>query len=142
MKKLKGENRPIQLENEQAEILSSLEFVDHVLIFPELTVEKCLKNQQDSDVLFASGQKTANIRLGNQVFDVNDRGLFYLINNTIGYDPYFGIFGVYPTSQLIELLGIVKRIQNTLGPDYKRIKPTAHSPKEKDKESESASEPQ
>ena len=68
----------------------------------EIQVEKFLKNPQDLDVLFAAGQKTANIRLGNQVFDVNDRGLFYLINNTIGYDPYFGIFGVYPTSQLIE----------------------------------------
>lgn len=68
----------------------------------EIKVEKFLKNQQDSDVLFAAGQKTINIRLGNQVFDVNDRGLFYLTNNTIGYDPYSGIFLVYPTSQLIE----------------------------------------
>lgn len=68
----------------------------------EIKVEKFLKNQQDSDMLFASGQKTANIRLGNQVFDVNDRGLFYLTNNTMGYDPYSGIFLVYPTSQLIE----------------------------------------
>ncbi|TAK26929.1 MAG: hypothetical protein EPO37_01195 [Nitrosarchaeum sp.] len=68
----------------------------------EIKVEKFLKNPQDSDVLFASGQKTANIRLGNQVFDVNDRGLFYLTNNTMGYDPYSGIFLVHPTSQLIE----------------------------------------
>lgn len=68
----------------------------------EIKVEKFLKNQQDSDVLFAAGQKIINIRLGNQVFDVNDRGLFYLTNNTIGYDPYSGIFLVYPTSQLIE----------------------------------------
>lgn len=68
----------------------------------EIKVEKFLKNQQDSDVLFAAGQKTANIRLGNQVFDVNDRGLFYLTNNTMGYDPYSGIFRISSESQLVE----------------------------------------
>lgn len=68
----------------------------------EIKVEKFLKNQQDSDVLLAAGQKTANIRIGNQVFDVNDRGLFYLTNNTMGYDPYSGIFGISLESQLVK----------------------------------------
>ncbi|MBS3099190.1 D-glycero-beta-D-manno-heptose 1-phosphate adenylyltransferase [Candidatus Pacearchaeota archaeon] len=37
VKKLKGEDRPIQTETERAEILSSLEFIDYVTIFPETT---------------------------------------------------------------------------------------------------------
>ncbi|TAK15904.1 MAG: hypothetical protein EPO37_09410, partial [Nitrosarchaeum sp.] len=68
----------------------------------EIKVEKFLKNQQDSDVLFAAGQNTANIRLGNQVFNVNDRALFFLNNDTVGYDKYSGIFGIFSESQLVE----------------------------------------
>ncbi|MFH1500722.1 MAG: bifunctional heptose 7-phosphate kinase/heptose 1-phosphate adenyltransferase [archaeon] len=39
---LKGPSRPLQSESERAEILSSLEFVDYILIFPESSVEKYL----------------------------------------------------------------------------------------------------
>lgn len=42
-KKLKGENRPVQNERDRAEIISSLEFVDYVVIFEETSVEKYLK---------------------------------------------------------------------------------------------------
>lgn len=42
VRKLKGEGRPIQAENERAEILASLEFVNYIIIFPELTVNKYL----------------------------------------------------------------------------------------------------
>lgn len=68
----------------------------------EIKVEKFLKNSQDSNVLFAVGQKTAHTRLGNHVFSVNDRGLFFLNNNTMGYDLYSGIWGMYSESQLVE----------------------------------------
>jgi hypothetical protein len=68
----------------------------------EIKVEKFLKNQQDSDVVFAAGQKPANPRLGNTVFNVNDRGLFFLMNYTVGYDSPSKIFGIYPSSQLID----------------------------------------
>ena len=43
IKKLKGPSRPLQPEDERAEILSSLEFVDYVLIFPETSVENYLE---------------------------------------------------------------------------------------------------
>ncbi|MBU0760091.1 MAG: bifunctional heptose 7-phosphate kinase/heptose 1-phosphate adenyltransferase [Nanoarchaeota archaeon] len=46
VRKIKGEGRPIQTENERAEILSSLEFVDNIIVFPELTVEKYLAEFQ------------------------------------------------------------------------------------------------
>jgi len=42
VKILKGPTRPIQTEKERAEILSSLEFIDYVIIFPEITIEKYL----------------------------------------------------------------------------------------------------
>ncbi len=42
VKKLKGPERPIQSQDERAEILSSLEFVDYIIIFPEQSVEKYL----------------------------------------------------------------------------------------------------
>jgi len=42
VKKLKGKNRPVFSQNERAEILSSLEFVDFVVIFNEDTPEKLI----------------------------------------------------------------------------------------------------
>ncbi len=43
VRKLKGEDRPFASENERAEIISSLKFVDIVTIFPEPTVEKLIR---------------------------------------------------------------------------------------------------
>ena len=43
VRKLKGENRPLINENERAEIISSLKFVDFVTIFPEPTVEELIR---------------------------------------------------------------------------------------------------
>ncbi len=40
---LKGENRPFTPENERAEIVSALKFVDFVTIFPEPTVEELIR---------------------------------------------------------------------------------------------------
>ncbi|RKU25696.1 D-glycero-beta-D-manno-heptose 1-phosphate adenylyltransferase [Candidatus Poribacteria bacterium] len=37
VRKLKGENRPLVPEDERAEMLSGLECIDYVVIFPELT---------------------------------------------------------------------------------------------------------
>lgn len=68
----------------------------------EIKVEKFLKNQQDSDVVFVAGQRTVNTRLGNTIFNANDRGLFFLMNYTLGYDNPSKIFGIYPTSKLID----------------------------------------
>lgn len=53
VRKLKGEGRPIQSQEERAEILSSLEFVDHIIIFPELSVERYLEHIKPD--IFAKG---------------------------------------------------------------------------------------
>ena len=42
VKRLKGESRPINNENDRAELLSELGFVDYVVIFDEDTPEKLL----------------------------------------------------------------------------------------------------
>ncbi len=43
VRKLKGENRPLVPEQERAEIISALRFVDYVTIFPEPTVEELIR---------------------------------------------------------------------------------------------------
>ena len=43
VRKLKGENRPLIPEQERAEIISALRFVDYVTIFPEPTVEELIR---------------------------------------------------------------------------------------------------
>ncbi len=42
VKKLKGDSRPINNENDRAEILSALYFVDYIVIFEDSTPEKLL----------------------------------------------------------------------------------------------------
>jgi len=53
VKALKGPGRPIQSQTERAEILSSLKFVDYILIFSETTVERYLKELKPD--IFAKG---------------------------------------------------------------------------------------
>ena len=43
VRKLKGANRPFMPENERAEIISALKFVDYVTIFPEPTVTELIR---------------------------------------------------------------------------------------------------
>lgn len=43
VRKLKGENRPFMPENERAEIVAALRFVDYVTIFDEPTVENLIR---------------------------------------------------------------------------------------------------
>lgn len=43
VRKLKGEKRPFMPENERAEIVSALKFVDYVTIFPEPTVTELIR---------------------------------------------------------------------------------------------------
>jgi len=42
VKKLKGENRPINNENDRAELLSYFEFIDYLVIFTESTADNLL----------------------------------------------------------------------------------------------------
>lgn len=43
VRKLKGADRPLMPEQERAEIISALRFVDYVTIFPEPTVEELIR---------------------------------------------------------------------------------------------------
>ncbi len=43
VRKLKGENRPLMPEDERAEIVASIRFVDYVTVFPEPTVEELIR---------------------------------------------------------------------------------------------------
>jgi rfaE bifunctional protein nucleotidyltransferase chain/domain len=43
VRKLKGKGRPLVNQRERAEILSEFEFIDYLVIFNELTVDKTLK---------------------------------------------------------------------------------------------------
>ena len=53
VKKLKGEGKPIQNEGDRSEIISSLESVDYVTIFSELTAENYLLRLKPD--IFAKG---------------------------------------------------------------------------------------
>ena len=43
VRKLKGENRPFMPEDERAELISAIRFVDFVTVFPEPTVEELIR---------------------------------------------------------------------------------------------------
>lgn len=54
VRSIKGEKRPLLNENERAELLAALEFVDFVTIFPELTPLELI-NYLKPDVLIKGG---------------------------------------------------------------------------------------
>jgi D-beta-D-heptose 7-phosphate kinase/D-beta-D-heptose 1-phosphate adenosyltransferase len=54
VRSIKGENRPLVPENERAEVLAALEFIDFVTIFPELTPLELI-NYLKPDVLIKGG---------------------------------------------------------------------------------------
>jgi len=68
----------------------------------QIEVEKFLKNRLDTNMVSAAGQNTVFAHLGNQVFKTGDRALFFLNNDTVGYDKYTGIFGISYESRLVE----------------------------------------
>src|SRR5437763_6003936 len=46
VRRLKGEGRPVQSENDRAEVLAALECVDHVVVFDDLTPTETLRQLQ------------------------------------------------------------------------------------------------
>ena len=54
VRSIKGEKRPLMTENERAEVLAALEFIDFVTIFPELTPLELI-NYLKPDVLIKGG---------------------------------------------------------------------------------------
>lgn len=63
VKKLKGPTRPIQNQDDRAEILSSLEAVDATVIFAESTPERLIKNVKP-DILVKGGDWTVDQIVG------------------------------------------------------------------------------
>lgn len=70
-------------------------------ILYHIEVEKFLKNPKDTNVIFAAGPNTVNPRVGNQIFDVGDRALFFLRNTSI-YDQDSEVFLVHYESALVK----------------------------------------
>lgn len=63
VKKLKGPTRPVQNENDRAEILSALRSVDHVILFGEDTPENVIRALKP-DVLVKGGDWTIDKIVG------------------------------------------------------------------------------
>jgi D-beta-D-heptose 7-phosphate kinase/D-beta-D-heptose 1-phosphate adenosyltransferase len=68
VRKLKGEKRPILLQNDRAEILAALEMVDYVLIFREDTPRKII-SALIPDVLVKGGDYNRNEIVGRDVVE-------------------------------------------------------------------------
>jgi rfaE bifunctional protein nucleotidyltransferase chain/domain len=65
VRKLKGESRPIQNEEDRGEVLSSLESVDYAVLFEEDTPEKLI-HMIKPDVLVKGGDWKVNQIVGNE----------------------------------------------------------------------------
>ena len=65
IRQLKGEGRPVVPENERAEILSALEYVDAVVIFDDLTPLRIISELMP-DVLFKGGDWSKDQIIGGR----------------------------------------------------------------------------
>lgn len=63
VKRLKGKNRPIIRQNDRAEILAALEYVDYVVLFNETTPERLIKGIRP-DILVKGGDYKINEIVG------------------------------------------------------------------------------
>lgn len=68
VKRLKGPERPVNNQDDRAEMLSSLEFVDYVLIFDEDTPYELIKKIQP-DVLVKGGDYNPNNVVGKDIVE-------------------------------------------------------------------------
>lgn len=92
---LKGKARPIIPESERAEVLSSLEYVDGIIIFSELTAANCLKELQP-DIY---------IKAGDYSLDKMDQQERKIIEN------YGGTFKFIPITKKVSTSRIIERIK-------------------------------
>jgi len=97
VKKLKGENRPINSETDRAEVLSSLEQVDCVYVFSELSVEKYLKELQP-DVFVKGGDYTL------ATINQNERRII---------EGYGGKIALIPLTEGKSTSGLIEKIKNS-----------------------------
>lgn len=96
VKKLKGPERPIQTEQERAEILSSLEFINYIIIFPELTVEKYLRKLKPE--IFIKG--------GDYTVDTINRSERKIV------EEYGGKIVIIPVENNISTSKIIEKLRN------------------------------
>ena len=99
IRQLKGSNRPINSENHRAEVLSSLESVDYVVIFPELRVNNCL-NALHPDIYAKGGDYNINS------IDSGEREII---------EGYGGEFKFIPIENQVSTSKIIDKIRNGSG---------------------------
>ncbi len=68
--RLKGQNRPINKEQERAELLSAFSFVDHIALFDEDTPYNLIKQIQP-DILVKGGDYTPDQVVGKDIVEAN-----------------------------------------------------------------------
>jgi rfaE bifunctional protein nucleotidyltransferase chain/domain len=68
VREIKGRKRPIVSQGDRAAIIASLEMVDYVLIFREMTPLKVI-SQLVPDILVKGGDYTADKIVGNQIVE-------------------------------------------------------------------------
>ena len=83
VKKLKGESRPIQNEKIRAQKLSELKYVNHVIIFEDLTPKELIKTISP-DVLVKGGDYKKNEIVGAK-YVISRGGLVKIIPLTPGF---------------------------------------------------------
>ncbi len=85
VKIIKGKDRPIRPEQARAEILSALQFVDYVMIFPETSVEKYLDKLQPQIYVKAGDYdiKKMNQKERKAIESYNGKIIFILIESNI-----------------------------------------------------------
>jgi len=94
VKEVKGPSRPIQSEYERAEILSSLKYVDYLLIFSEPNVEKYLRELQPE--IFVKG--------GDYSLDTIDQTEKKIVESYNGQIVFIPLVEGKSTSKIIETL--------------------------------------
>lgn len=99
VRRLKGEGRPVNPENDRAELLASLEFVDYVVVFDEDTPYELIKQIQP-DVLVKGGDYALEDVVGRDIVEARG-GRLVLIDFVEGKST----------------TGIIRRIKNGNGED-------------------------
>jgi D-beta-D-heptose 7-phosphate kinase / D-beta-D-heptose 1-phosphate adenosyltransferase len=92
---LKGKTRPIIPEKERAEVLSSLECVDGIVIFPELTAAHCLRELQP-DIYVKAGDYSLD------KMDQQERNII---------ESYGGSFKFIPITKKVSTSKIIEKIK-------------------------------
>ena len=95
VRQLKGEGRPINPEQDRAEVLAALESVDYVTIFPELRATNFLRAAQPS-IYAKGGDYTAD------TLDLSERVVLAKFGTKIEIIPFEQR---YSTSQLLTRIG-------------------------------------